>query len=114
MSESQRIPFPTTALQPEAPGIASRAVEVNGVRWAVVEYQPGVLREEWCENGTPGTCSRERSNMSLSKATALRWLHVRARGSRCRRAAATVAAPARRERGFFSSIVPGSNERERD
>lgn len=54
MSESQKISFPTTALQPEAPGIASRAVVVNGVRWAVVEYEPSVLREEWCENGHSG------------------------------------------------------------
>lgn len=54
MSEPQTVPFPTTALEPEAPGISSRAVQVNGVRWAVVCYQPGVLREEWCEEGHSG------------------------------------------------------------
>lgn len=54
MSEPQAVPFLTTATEPEAPGIASRAVRVNGVRWAVVEYQPGVLREEWCEEGHSG------------------------------------------------------------
>jgi hypothetical protein len=54
MPESRRVPFSTTALGPEAPGICSRAVEVNGVRWAVVEYGAGVLREEWCEEGHSG------------------------------------------------------------
>ena len=54
MSEPQVVPFPVTASEPEAPGIASRAVEVNGVRWAVVQYEPGVLREEWCEEGHSG------------------------------------------------------------
>ncbi len=54
MSESRMVPFRTTDLRPEAPGIASRAIAVNGVRWAVVEYGPGVLREEWCEEGHSG------------------------------------------------------------
>jgi hypothetical protein len=27
---------------------------VNGVRWAVVQYGPGVLREEWCTEGHSG------------------------------------------------------------
>ena len=54
MSEPQIVPFAATALEPEAPGIASRAVEVNGVRWAVVQYEPGVLREEWCDEGHSG------------------------------------------------------------
>jgi quercetin dioxygenase-like cupin family protein len=53
-SEPQVVPFPATGVEPEAPGIASRAVEVNGVRWAVVQYEPGVLREEWCEEGHSG------------------------------------------------------------
>jgi len=54
MTQPQIVPFPVTAREPEAPGIASRAVEVNGVRWAVVEYEPGVLREEWCDAGHSG------------------------------------------------------------
>ena len=36
------------------PGIASRAVDVDGVRWALVEYEPGVLREEFCDVGHSG------------------------------------------------------------
>ncbi len=54
MSESQKVPFASAALESEAPGIASRALVVNGVRWAIVEYEPGVLREEWCEEGHSG------------------------------------------------------------
>lgn len=54
MDESRVVPFTETAIEPEAPGIASRAVPVNGVRWAVVQYEPGVLREEWCHEGHSG------------------------------------------------------------
>jgi quercetin dioxygenase-like cupin family protein len=54
MSEPQVVPFPAAAFEPAAPGIASRAVLVNGVRWALVQYEPGVLREEWCEEGHSG------------------------------------------------------------
>jgi EutQ-like cupin domain len=54
MTESQRVSFSIAELAPEAPGISSRAVDVNGVRWAIVEYEPGVLREEWCEVGHCG------------------------------------------------------------
>jgi hypothetical protein len=52
--ESRIVPFTGTPPQPEAPGIASRAVMVNGVRWALVEYESGVLRDEWCEEGHSG------------------------------------------------------------
>jgi quercetin dioxygenase-like cupin family protein len=54
MSEPRSVAFDAEALEPEAPGIASRAVDVNGVRWAVVDYEPGVLREEWCAEGHSG------------------------------------------------------------
>jgi quercetin dioxygenase-like cupin family protein len=54
MTTAQTVRFLTTPLEPEAAGIASRAVVVNGVRWAVVEYEPGVLREEWCTEGHSG------------------------------------------------------------
>jgi quercetin dioxygenase-like cupin family protein len=54
MSESRIVPLAATALEPEVPGIASRAVDVNGVRWALVEYEPGVLREEYCDEGHSG------------------------------------------------------------
>jgi quercetin dioxygenase-like cupin family protein len=54
MAESQRVSFSTARLAPEAPGISSRAIDVNGVRWAVVEYEPDVLRDEWCNESHSG------------------------------------------------------------
>jgi hypothetical protein len=51
---SERVDFAATTLEPEAPGIASRAVAVHGVRWALVEYEPHVLRQEWCDEGHSG------------------------------------------------------------
>ncbi|HVC13318.1 MAG TPA: hypothetical protein VND62_00495 [Acidimicrobiales bacterium] len=38
----------------EAPGIHNRSAFVNGVRWAVVRYQPGAERDEWCNDGHRG------------------------------------------------------------
>jgi hypothetical protein len=52
--ESRPVDLASQALDPEAPGIASRALDVNGVRWALVDYDPGVLREEWCLEGHSG------------------------------------------------------------
>ena len=54
MGDPDIVEFAARPLEPEAPGIASRAVVVNGVRWALVEYEAGVLREEWCEEGHSG------------------------------------------------------------
>ena len=54
MTRARSVPFSSVALEPEAAGIASRALAVNGVRWALVEYEPGVLREEWCTQGHSG------------------------------------------------------------
>jgi hypothetical protein len=34
--------------EPEAPGIAGHHADVCGTRWALVTYEPGVLREEYC------------------------------------------------------------------
>ena len=54
MSRPRSVRFASAALEPEAPGIASRALDVDGIRWALVEYQPDVLREEWCTEGHSG------------------------------------------------------------
>lgn len=54
MTEARTIPLDTIPRAPEAPGIASSAQDVEGVRWAVVDYEPGVLREEFCEEGHSG------------------------------------------------------------
>ena len=52
--EGVKIPFQDLPRETEAPGIASHAQEVDGVRWAKVHYEPGVLREEWCDEGHSG------------------------------------------------------------
>lgn len=51
---ARRVDIGGAELAPEAPGIASRAIEVDGVRWALVTYEPGVLREEFCDEGHSG------------------------------------------------------------
>jgi quercetin dioxygenase-like cupin family protein len=48
------VDFANRSLEPEAEGIASRAIEVNAVRWALVEYKAGTLRQEWCHEGHSG------------------------------------------------------------
>jgi quercetin dioxygenase-like cupin family protein len=35
-------------------GIRSRALTALGSRWAIVEYEPGAVREEWCTDGHRG------------------------------------------------------------
>ncbi|HEX2071981.1 MAG TPA: hypothetical protein VHF90_10085 [Thermoleophilaceae bacterium] len=54
MSAARGVGFGEAPVEQEAHGIASRAIEVEGVRWAVVEYDPGARREEWCEEGHCG------------------------------------------------------------
>ena len=54
MHEARIIPLDTITAAPEAPGITSSSQDVAGTRWAVVEYEPGVLREEFCEEGHSG------------------------------------------------------------
>jgi hypothetical protein len=53
-TDTQVVDFVERPLEPEAEGIASRAIQVNGVRWALVEYEPSTLREEWCDEGHSG------------------------------------------------------------
>ena len=36
------------------PGVFDREVDVGGVRWALVEYEPGAGRVEWCETPHSG------------------------------------------------------------
>lgn len=31
------------------PGVTDREVEIDGTRWALVEYSPGAGREGWCD-----------------------------------------------------------------
>jgi hypothetical protein len=99
MMTSQRVPFVDTALAPEAPGISSRAIDLNDVRWAIVEYQPDVLREEWCNEGHSEYVLAGGSSTNFSGPTADPWSSSRATGSRLTRAALTAGAPAAPELG---------------
>jgi quercetin dioxygenase-like cupin family protein len=38
----------------DQPDIHSRAASALGQRWAIVEYEPGAAREEWCTDGHRG------------------------------------------------------------
>jgi quercetin dioxygenase-like cupin family protein len=37
--------------RPDIAGIMVRELEIDGRRWALVEYGAGAQREEWCEDG---------------------------------------------------------------
>ena len=54
MGEPRNVPFSELEWTDDAPGIQARETEVEGKRWAVVEYGEGVYREEWCEEGHRG------------------------------------------------------------
>jgi drug/metabolite transporter (DMT)-like permease len=47
------VPFPADAVEHD-PRVLDHEEIVDGVRWALVEYEPGVLREEWCTEGHSG------------------------------------------------------------
>lgn len=49
----------------EAPGIHSRSAFVNGVRWALVRYGPGVERDEVCTDGHRGFVVHGRMSYEL-------------------------------------------------
>lgn len=38
----------------DVPGIRAREAEIEGRRWAIVEYAAGARREEWCLDGHAG------------------------------------------------------------
>lgn len=54
MGKERKVPFEDVGWTQEAPGIRARVTEVEGARWAVVEYAEGSRREEWCEDGHRG------------------------------------------------------------
>ena len=51
---ARRVPFGEIGWTNDAPGIQAREVNVRGARWAIVEYEAGASREEWCEEGHRG------------------------------------------------------------
>ena len=54
MEDARNVPFGEMNWSDDAPGIWTREAEVDGTRWATVEYAEGVGREEWCEDGHRG------------------------------------------------------------
>jgi hypothetical protein len=54
MSAGGRLDFDAVAWADDQPDIHSRAIGALGQRWAIVEYEPGAGREEWCTDGHRG------------------------------------------------------------
>ena len=50
----RRVPFGELDWTDDGPGIRAREVGVEGARWALVEYEAGASRPEWCEEGHRG------------------------------------------------------------
>ncbi len=54
MDESRSVPFGEMVWAEDVPGIQAREAEVEGTRWAIVEYGEGASRDDWCEEGHRG------------------------------------------------------------
>jgi hypothetical protein len=54
LGQERSVHFGYLAWTADAPGIRVREAEVEGTRWAVVEYVQGASREDWCEEGHRG------------------------------------------------------------
>lgn len=52
--EPRVVAFGAVEWEEEAPGIKARADQLLGQRWAIVEYEKGAWREEWCTDGHRG------------------------------------------------------------
>jgi hypothetical protein len=53
-NDDRLVPFDEVEWAPDGPVGRVRAVDVDGSRWAIVEYTPGGAREEWCHDGHAG------------------------------------------------------------
>ena len=49
MSRPRGIDFGSAQSVSHDPGVSDREVDVDGTRWALVEYSAGSGREEWCD-----------------------------------------------------------------
>ena len=58
MTEPRKIEFGTPVSHDT--GVHDAEADVDGTRWALVEYTPGAGRAGWCETRTPATCSAAR------------------------------------------------------
>lgn len=54
MDKVQKAAFDEIQWQDDGPGIRSQEVEIGGARWAIVEYDGGARRDDWCEEGHRG------------------------------------------------------------
>lgn len=54
MSAGEKLDFDSIDWADDQPDIHSRAAVALGQRWAIVEYDPGAAREEWCTDGHRG------------------------------------------------------------
>lgn len=54
MDRTSKVSFESLPWSDEAPGIRSREDTVGGCRWAIVEYEAGAGRDEWCADGHHG------------------------------------------------------------
>jgi hypothetical protein len=54
MSAGGKLDFDAIAWADDQPDIHSRAQQALGQRWAIVEYEAGAAREEWCTDGHRG------------------------------------------------------------
>jgi quercetin dioxygenase-like cupin family protein len=49
MTNVQKFDFAGADAVSHDPGVTDREIELDGTRWALVEYSPGKGREGWCE-----------------------------------------------------------------
>jgi quercetin dioxygenase-like cupin family protein len=54
MSAGGRLDFDSVEWADDQPDIHSRAAPALGQRWAIVEYEAGARRDEWCTDGHRG------------------------------------------------------------
>jgi quercetin dioxygenase-like cupin family protein len=54
MTDPQAIALSASSPVSHDPGVHDREADVDGTRWALVEYSPGAGREEWCDTPHSG------------------------------------------------------------
>ena len=54
MTDPQAIPLSASAPVSHDSGVHDREADVDGTRWALVEYAPGAGRSEWCDTPHSG------------------------------------------------------------
>jgi hypothetical protein len=54
VTEPRAIPLSASEPVSHDPGVRDREADVDGTRWALVEYGPGCGREDWCDTPHSG------------------------------------------------------------